>query len=82
MPATVAEIPKIEPVYECMPGWTTETFGIPNYEDLPAKANAYIAFLGPEPASKSAASPPPPNNQTIVGPGSGFAELVDCIGPL
>ena len=32
MPPTVAEIAKIEPVYECLPGWNTSTFGISNYE--------------------------------------------------
>ena len=30
MPPTVAEIEKIEPVYECLPGWSTSTFGISN----------------------------------------------------
>src|ERR1035438_6826312 len=45
MPPTVAEIAKIEPVYESVPGWSTSTFGIARYDDLPAKAHDYIAFL-------------------------------------
>src|ERR1035437_6001014 len=45
MPPTVAEIAKIEPVYEHVPGWSPSTFGIAKYDDLPAKAKEYIAFL-------------------------------------
>jgi adenylosuccinate synthase len=30
------------PVYENMPGWTDTTFGIRNYDDLPANAKAYL----------------------------------------
>ena len=77
MPATVAEIAKIEPVYECVPGWTTETFGISKYEDLPAKAKAYIAFLEARTGVEvGCISTGPERNQTIVRPGSRFAELV------
>jgi adenylosuccinate synthase len=77
MPATVAEISKIEPVYENVPGWCTPTFGIANYDELPAKAKEYIAFLeartGVEVGSISTG---PERNQTIVRPGSRFAKLV------
>ena len=45
MPPTVAAIEKVEAVYECVPGWSTSTFGISKYEDLPGKAKDYIAFL-------------------------------------
>jgi adenylosuccinate synthase len=77
MPPTVAEIAKIEPVYECVPGWTTETFGISNYEDLPPKAKAYLAFLEARTGVEiGCISTGPERNQTIVRPGSRFAELV------
>src|SRR5450756_2312953 len=74
---TVAEIARIEPVYEFVPGWCTETFGIANYQDLPAKAKDYIAFLeactGVEVGCISTG---PERNQTIVRPGSRFAKLI------
>ena len=77
MPPTVAEIAKIEPVYENVPGWSTSTFGIAKYDDLPAKAKEYIAFLeartGVEVGCISTGTE---RNQTIVRPGSRFAKLV------
>src|SRR5947207_668325 len=45
MPPTVRAIEKIEPVYECVPGWNTSTFGISSYSDLPGRARGYVAFL-------------------------------------
>src|SRR5689334_10979305 len=45
MPPTVREIEKLEPVYECVPGWNTSTFGVSSYDELPAKAKDYVAFL-------------------------------------
>ncbi|MGQ0503606.1 MAG: adenylosuccinate synthase [Panacagrimonas sp.] len=33
---------KIEPVYEEMPGWKCNTYGITRYENLPAAARAYL----------------------------------------
>ncbi len=77
MPATVSEIARIQPVYEQMPGWNTSTFGISNYDELPAKAKEYIAFLerctGVEVGCVSTG---PERNQTIVRPGSKFEKLV------
>src|SRR5439155_4280268 len=35
MPPAAAEIEKLEPVYECMPGWNSSTFGISDYDELP-----------------------------------------------
>src|SRR6266481_336438 len=45
MPPTVRQIEKLEPVYECVAGWSTSTFGISRYDDLPVKAREYLAFL-------------------------------------
>ncbi len=77
MPATVAEIEKLEAVYECVPGWSSSTFGISNFEELPAKAKQYIAFLeectGVEVGCVSTG---PERNQTIVRPGSRFEQLI------
>jgi len=77
MPPTVDEIEKLEPVYECLPGWQTSTFGIDSYDALPAKAKDYLAFLesrtGVEIGSISTG---PERNQTIVRAGSRFQSLV------
>ena len=77
MPPTVAEIAAIEPVYECMPGWQSSTFGISSYDELPPKAREYLAFLerrtGVEVGSISTG---PERNQTIVRAGSRFQQLV------
>ena len=76
MPPTVREIERLEPVYECVPGWHSSTFGISSYEELPAKAKDYLAFLesrtGVEVGSISTG---PERNQTIVRPGSRFEKL-------
>jgi adenylosuccinate synthase len=77
MPATVAEIARIEPVYEFVPGWSTSTFGIANYQELPAKAKDYIAFLEAHTGVEvGCISTGPERNQTIVRPGSRFAKLI------
>ncbi len=77
MPATVREIEKIEPVYECVPGWRSPTFGIASYDDLPARAKDYLAFLESRTGIEvGCVSTGPERNQTIVRPGSRFAKLV------
>ncbi len=77
MPATVAEVEKIEPVYECMPGWGTPTFGISNYDELPAKAKDYLAFLESRTGVEvGCISTGPERNQTIVRSGSRFEKLI------
>jgi adenylosuccinate synthase len=77
MPPTVAEIEKLEPVYECLPGWQSSTFGIDSYDALPARAKEYLAFLeshtGVEVGSVSTG---PERNQTIVRANSRFQHLV------
>jgi adenylosuccinate synthase len=77
MPPTVAEVEKIEPVYECMPGWSSSTFGIDSYDDLPPRAKDYLAFLercaGVEAGCISTG---PERNQTIVRPGSRLESLL------
>ena len=44
-PAVAADLRRIEPVYETLPGWKSETLGTTRYEDLPANARAYVEFL-------------------------------------
>jgi adenylosuccinate synthase len=77
MPPTVAEIEKLEPVYEYVPGWATDTFGISNYDELPARAKDYIAFLEQRTGVEiGCISTGPERNQTIVRPGSRFEKLI------
>jgi adenylosuccinate synthase len=77
IPPTVGEIGKLEPVYECMPGWKVSTFGISSYEQLPAKAKDYLAFLERRTGVEvGCISTGPERGQTIVKPGSHFQKLV------
>jgi len=77
MPPTVAEVEKIDPVYECMPGWSSSTFGIDSYDDLPPRAKDYLVFLerctGVEAGCISTG---PERNQTIMRPGSRLENLL------
>jgi adenylosuccinate synthase len=77
IPPTVAEIAALEPVYECVPGWRTSTFGISKYDELPAKARDYLAYLEHQTGVEvGCISTGPERNQTIVKSGSRFADLV------
>ncbi|MCU1232324.1 MAG: Adenylosuccinate synthetase [Candidatus Solibacter sp.] len=77
MPPTVAEIEKLEAVYECVPGWSSSTFGISKYDELPSKAKDYIAFLENRTGVEvGCVSTGPERNQTIVRAGSRFEELI------
>ena len=76
IPPTVREIEKLEPVYECLPGWSSSTFGVSSYDDLPARAKDYIAYLeGRMGVEVGCISTGPERNQTIVRSGSKFARL-------
>src|SRR5215468_2386717 len=77
MPATVAEIERVEPVYECLPGWKSSTFGIANYAELPSRAKDYLAFLEERTGVEvGCISTGPERNQTIVRAGSRFEKLI------
>jgi adenylosuccinate synthase len=83
MPPTVAEIEKLQPVYQRLPGWRAATFGISSYQDLPAKAKDYLAFLESQTGVEvGCISTGPERNQTIVRPGSRFEKLVQCASSL
>jgi adenylosuccinate synthase len=77
MPATVREIERIEPVYESMPGWCSSTFGISAFDELPANAKDYLAFLEEHTGVEvGCVSTGPERNQTIIRAGSRFQKLV------
>jgi adenylosuccinate synthase len=76
MPATIKEMAALEPVYECLPGWRSSTFGISSYDELPARARDYVDFLENKSGVEvGCISTGPERNQTIVKPGSHFARL-------
>jgi len=41
-PADTWSLSKLEPVYECLPGWEEPTSGVRRLEDLPKRARAYL----------------------------------------
>ena len=45
MPGDLTQLAACEPVYETLPGWTSPTAGIRDYDRLPREARAYIARL-------------------------------------
>ncbi|HEY7389374.1 MAG TPA: adenylosuccinate synthase [Bryobacteraceae bacterium] len=77
IPPTFTEIDKLEPVYECLPGWQVSTFGSTSYEELPPRAKDYLAFLECRAGVEiGCISTGPERTQTIVKPGSRFEKLV------
>ena len=77
MPPTVAEIERVEAVYESLPGWRSSTFGIAGYDELPARAKEYLAFLEERTGVEvGCISTGPERNQTIVRAGSRFEKLI------
>ena len=77
MPATAREIETIEPVYERRPGWHQPTVGVSRFEDLPAKARAYLDFLESRAGVEiGCISTGPERNQTIVRSGSRLEKLI------
>jgi adenylosuccinate synthase len=45
MPSDVAELARVEPVYETLPGWERSTAGARKLADLPPAARAYLDRL-------------------------------------
>jgi len=77
MPPTVAGIVGVEAVYECIPGWRSQTFGITSYDELPARAKDYLAFLEDRTGVEiGCISTGPERAQTIVRTGSRFEKLM------
>ena len=44
-PAVSADLARIKPIYETLPGWKCETLGITEFENLPDNAKSYVRFL-------------------------------------
>jgi len=45
LPVGADDVARCEPIYECMPGWSENTFGISQWEELPLNARNYLKRL-------------------------------------
>ncbi len=66
-PAVSLDLRQIEPIYESLEGWETDTLGITKIEDLPVKAREYIDFLSESVGVEiGLVSTGPERDQTII----------------
>ncbi len=71
IPATVAGLEKLEPVYAKLTGWQASTAGLKRLEDLPRAARAYLDFVASRLELEiSLISTGPERNETIWAPHS------------
>ena len=67
LPSVSQDLRKVEPVYETLPGWKTETVGITDLRGLPPKAREYINFLSNQIGVQiGLVSTGPERSQTII----------------
>jgi len=45
VPACISTLERCKPIYKEFPGWMAPTSGIQSYDELPAKAKAYVQAL-------------------------------------
>src|SRR5437762_9984261 len=45
LPSVSQDLRRVEPIYETLPGWNSETLGITDLSDLPRAAREYVDFL-------------------------------------
>lgn len=76
MPATAAALYLAEPIYEMLPGWQSKTAGISKYEELPIRAQQYVACLERATGVEiGCISTGPERTETVIREGSRFAAL-------
>ena len=74
-PPCVADALRIQPVYETLPGWKSDTTQVRRWDDLPDAARAYTARLGAIIGAEIAlVSVGPDRDQSIVKPGGPIAK--------
>ena len=77
MPATYRALEAIEPAYEMLPGWKTVTRGVTSWDELPAKARAYLTFLESRTGVEiGGVSTGPERNETIIRAASRLEKLI------
>lgn len=70
-PAVSSELRRIEPIYEVLEGWRSDTLGITEFEKLPPNAQNYVRFLSDKIGVEiGLISTGPERDQTIIMPGS------------
>ena len=71
MPASTEEIARVEPKYETLGGWRTDTTAIRRWSDLPTEARAYVERIGEVIGTEIAVvGVGPDRRQSIFRPGS------------
>ena len=77
MPATFREMEAVEPIYEKLPGWKSETRGLTRMEALPPRAKDYLKFLSERTGVEiGCISTGPERDETILIEGSKLAWLL------
>ncbi len=77
MPATSTAMEAIEPVYEELPGWKSNTTLVRSHDDLPQNSKNYLRFLEERTGIEvGAVSVGPERNQTVLLRGSRLEELM------
>ena len=82
LPASVALAERIEPVYESLEGWQSDTTGIRKWGELPAPARRYLDRLGEIAGTEVVlAGVGPERTQSLVRPGSWLAHALSGDAP-
>ena len=77
MPATLAGMECIEPVYEHLPGWKTTTRGFSSLSELPPAARDYVRFLQDRTGVEvGCVSTGPERTETMIVEGSRLEKLL------
>jgi adenylosuccinate synthase len=80
MPPSSDDLGRVQPVYECLPGWRSSTFGISEYNQLPIGARDYLDYLEKATGVEvGCISTGPERNQTIIRSGSRFERLLAAV---
>jgi len=79
MPATFHEMEQLQPVYETLPGWQSQTRGLQREQDLPPKARDYLRFLSERTGVEiGCVSTGPERDETILVNGSRLERLLNA----
>ncbi len=66
-PAVTRDLNDVEPIYETLEGWKTDTLGTTDFDKLPAKAQAYVKFVSDQIGVEiGLISTGPERDQTII----------------
>ena len=77
MPATFRGLESVEPVYQKLPGWKSETRGLTRHSELPPRARQYLEFLSERTGVEvGCISTGPERDETILIEGSRMAALL------